>query len=169
MGFCNFHPKEEVVGVCALCLNERLQILASKNGYLQGTYSRKKTQRPLPKIFALSNLLNRLDIGQQKSEGNFGSSSSSQEDSFISIKFEDNGEISWNQKWRNPNGKINSVAIEQSKPRAALRWQKRIGNLFQLIKWKRSSKGNVCHVGTKLDRSKVRYGWIRTLRKRTKE
>ncbi|CAA2963139.1 Hypothetical predicted protein [Olea europaea subsp. europaea] len=129
----------------------------------------KKTQIPLPKLFALSNLLNRLDIGQQKSEGNCGSSSGSQEDSFISIKFEDNGEMSWNKKWSKPNNEINSVAIEQSKPRTALRWQKRIGNLFQLIKWKRSNKGNVCHVGTKLDRSKVRYGWIRSLRKRAEE
>ncbi|KAL2538664.1 hypothetical protein Fot_20055 [Forsythia ovata] len=169
MGFCNFHPKDEVVGVCALCLNERLQILASKNGHLNRTYSHKRTQIPLPKIFALSNLLNRLDIGHQKSEDNCGSSSSSQEDSFISIKFEDNGEMSWNQSWSKPNSKMNSVAIEQSKPHTMLRWQKRIGNLFQLIKWKRSSKGNVCHVGTKLDRSKVRYGWIRTLRKRSKE
>lgn len=62
--------------------------------------------------------------------------------------------------------KIKSV-IEHTKPRAAtLRWRRRIGHVLQLIKWKRSSKGNVCHVGTKLEGSKVKYGWIRILTKR---
>ncbi|XP_048431061.1 uncharacterized protein LOC103953156 isoform X2 [Pyrus x bretschneideri] len=30
--FCYFHPKELVVGVCSLCLTERLLILSAKKG-----------------------------------------------------------------------------------------------------------------------------------------
>lgn len=103
-------------------------------------------------------------------------------DSFISIKFEENGVASWDKgkitqishdhqmpdldKNTNKNKiKIKSV-IEHSKPRASLRWRRPIGQLFHLIKWKRSSKGKVCHVGTKLEKEKVKYGWIRILTRR---
>ncbi|KAL0438097.1 UNVERIFIED_CONTAM: hypothetical protein Slati_2292700 [Sesamum latifolium] len=109
-------------------------------------------------------------------------------DSFISIKFEENGVASWDKSktnkmphdqqcemsnWDQSNWdkakKIKSM-VEHAKPRATLRWRRRIGHLFQLIRWKRSSKSNMCHVGTKLEGGKVKYGWIRTLTKRrTKE
>lgn len=101
-------------------------------------------------------------------------------DSFISIKFEDDGVASWektkakkapvqdctNKPLRKETKGTKSV-VEHSKPRGTLRWRKRIGHLFQLIRWKRSSKANVCHVeGVKV----MRKGWIRTLTKRkTKE
>lgn len=111
-------------------------------------------------------------------------------ESFISIKFENNGVGSWDK------GKVSSkVSIEQCnnlplnksltkeyssgpntvvehvKARSALRWQKRIGHLFQVIRWKRSNKGSACHVGSKVEGVKVRSnGWIRNLTKRrTKE
>ncbi|KAK4429650.1 hypothetical protein Salat_1265600 [Sesamum alatum] len=179
--WCYFHPREVVIGVCALCLNERLIVLASKQkSHLHQTNS-LTPKRLIPKIFALTSLLNRLDIKQQKSDSSSSSSTScSQQDSFISIKFEDNGVASWDKgkttkmshdqmsNWDKAK-KIKSV-VEHAKPRGTLRWRRRIGHLFQVIRWKRSSKSNVCHVGTKLEGGKVKYGWIRTLTKRrTKE
>ena len=76
---CYFHPKEVVVGVCPLCLNERLLILASKQGQRSSSSSRgshrifqgvshKKSSINLPKIFALGSLLNRLEFKHWKSE-----------------------------------------------------------------------------------------------------
>lgn len=116
-------------------------------------------------------------------------------DSFISIKFEDNGLASWEKNtaskvsfdnckasWTQSMSKKtitsttasrestnNKSVIEHAKPRASLRWRKRIGHLFQLMRWKRSSKGSVCHVGTKVEGVKVRSGWMRSLTRRTKE
>ncbi|KAL2241837.1 UNVERIFIED_CONTAM: hypothetical protein Sindi_0301700 [Sesamum indicum] len=108
-------------------------------------------------------------------------------DSFISIKFEENGVASWdkgkisemphdrqsevlslNDSWENKGKKIKTV-VEHGKPRATLRWRRRIGQLLQLmIRWKRSSKANMCHVGTKQleGGSRVKYGWVKTLTKR---
>ena len=73
--YCYFHPKEVVVGVCPLCLSERLLILAAKQGNLssgraarrnEGT-THKKPPINLPKIFALGSLLNRLEFRNRKS------------------------------------------------------------------------------------------------------
>ncbi|XVF39333.1 hypothetical protein PTKIN_Ptkin01aG0026100 [Pterospermum kingtungense] len=192
---CYFHPKEVVIGVCPLCLNERLLILASKQGQrssssTRGSHNRvlhqagvphKKNPINLPKIFALGSLLNRLEFKHGKSEySDDHEASTSQEDSFISIKFEENGVASWEKgtvskvsldhcsmSW-NPTltKEANKSVIEHAKPRAALRWRKRIGHLFQLTRWKRSNKANVCKVeGVKV----MRKGWIRNLTKRTKE
>ncbi|XWS25142.1 hypothetical protein CRYUN_Cryun27aG0045200 [Craigia yunnanensis] len=200
---CYFHPKEVVVGVCPLCLNERLVILASKQGQrssssIRGSHriiqgvSQKKPPINLPKTFALGSLLNRLEFKHWKSENSDDhDASTSQEDSFISIKFEKNGVASWEKgtvskvslehcsmSW-NPTltkevtkeqKEANKSVIEHAKPHASLRWPKRIGHLFQLIRWKRSSKANVSHMGSKVEGVKVmRKGWIRTLTKRTKE
>ncbi|CAA2981248.1 uncharacterized protein LOC111408696 [Olea europaea var. sylvestris] len=161
MSKCFFHPDELVVGVCALCLNQKLLVLASKQGHIQqkiATHKQKKSVA-LPKIFAL----NGQEIRRHKSKEYCLSSSSSGEDSFISIKFEDNGVASWD---KGTTKKIKSV-VEQAKPQRTLMWRRRIGYLFQLSRWRKSSKHNV---GTKLEGAKVRYGWIRTLAKReTKE
>ncbi|CAA2949355.1 Hypothetical predicted protein [Olea europaea subsp. europaea] len=159
MNECYFHPKELVVGVCALCLNQRLLVLASKQD--QTTHT-KKPSISLPKIFTISGVLNGQEIRHLKSQDCI-SSSSSQEDSFISIKFEDNGVASWDES----TTKKTKCVVEQAKPRSTLMWRKRIGHLFQLSRWRRSSKHSV---GTKLEGAKVRYGWIRALAKRrTKE
>jgi hypothetical protein len=103
------------------------------------------------------------------------------EDSFISIKFEENGVASWEKSTvackkasstaenyhESKEAKETKTVIEHGKPRVSLRWRKRIGHVFQLIRWKRSNKGNVCHVGSKVEGVKVRKGWwIRTLTKR---
>ncbi|XP_022766344.1 uncharacterized protein LOC111311235 [Durio zibethinus] len=198
---CYFHPTEVVIGVCPLCLNERLLILASKQGQRSSSSSRgshrliqgvsqKKPPINLPKIFALGSLLNRLEFKHWKSENSDDhDASTSQEDSFISIKFEENGVASWEKgtvskvslehcsmSWHptltkdKEQKETNKSVIEHVKPRASLRWRKRIGHLFQLIRWKRSSKANVCHMGSKVEGVKVmRKGWIRTLTKRAKE
>lgn len=66
--YCCFHPKEVMVGVCAMCLKEKLQVLASKRGQrLPKTGGNERSLRRLKrqyssisirKVFALgSNLL----------------------------------------------------------------------------------------------------------------
>ncbi|XP_039120362.1 uncharacterized protein LOC120256761 [Dioscorea cayenensis subsp. rotundata] len=75
---CYFHPKETVVGICALCLKERLVILASKQGHHlplpKDTHTTHKSFRILRrkpiitfnKVFALGSFLHRLDFKQPK-------------------------------------------------------------------------------------------------------
>ncbi|KAF8008791.1 hypothetical protein BT93_K2440 [Corymbia citriodora subsp. variegata] len=220
---CYFHPQEVFVGVCPLCLNERLLVLAarqahnnshhhhhhlhphstrSSHGHRAQSQSNNPSKKPavagLPKIFAFGSFLNRLEFRHWKSDSiSYKDASPSPEDSFISIKFEDNGLASWEKStaskvsfdnckasWPHSMSKKsvtattatkesstnNKSVVEHAKPRASLRWRKRIGHLFQLMRWKRSSKGSVCHVGTKVEGVKVRSGWMRTLTKRrTKE
>ncbi|XP_065882154.1 uncharacterized protein [Euphorbia lathyris] len=193
--WCYFHPKEELIGICPLCLNERLLLLAAKQAHHHPSSSSsnsRKTSLNLPKIFAFSSLLSRhwrsdhSDITKSIPS----SSSSPEEESFISIKFEDNGAALWekgingnvsNKTSFNPNfkqskqGKDTSATmsvIEHTKPRGgSLRWRKRIDHLFQVIKRKRSNRANVCHVSSKAEGVKVmRKSWIRILtRRRTKE
>ncbi|KAA3453803.1 hypothetical protein CXB51_011334 [Gossypium anomalum] len=187
---CYFHPKQVVIGVCPLCLNERLLVLASKQGqrsssssstragrsrFLQGV-SQKKPHIYLPNIFAFGSLLNRPQphLNHLKPQDfDDHDASTSQEDSFISIKFEENGVGSWEK------GKVSKVSlehcsmswkaslsnksvIEHPKPGGSLRWRKRMGHLFQLVRWKRSNKAE----GVKV----MKKSWItRTLTKKTKE
>ncbi|KAI4366594.1 hypothetical protein MLD38_022455 [Melastoma candidum] len=244
---CYFHPDEVVVGVCRLCLNERLLVLAAKqkngrgggvghhhvplydhpstgSGYYGSQFQgppvdkkkkmkkkkKQQQQQPtapatnLPRIFALGSFFNRSELRHWKPDdvNLYHDASSSPEDSYISIRFEDNCHGSWeknvaskvssenrkpswdlglsksmkerdlcNKEYRHQHGAPGSgretkTVIEHPKPRASLRWRRRIGHLFHLIRWKRSSKGNISHV----DGVKVRNGWMRTLtRRRTKE
>ncbi|EXC10213.1 hypothetical protein L484_004391 [Morus notabilis] len=215
---CYFHPREVVVGVCPFCLNERLLMLASshqgrrrsssssssrcktttykahQNDNIHHINNVKKPPINFQKIFDFSSLLHRLEFRPWKPENfSYGDHdhdvSTSQEDSFISIKFEDNGMASWEKN--NNNNTVSKVSlencnvpwkknhslgkeqaetktvIEHGKPRASsLRWRKRIGHLFQLMRWKKSNKGTVCHVSSKVEGVKVRKGWIRTLTKK---
>ncbi|KAK6114884.1 hypothetical protein DH2020_007153 [Rehmannia glutinosa] len=171
--WCYFHPREIVIGVCALCLKERLLILASKQAHNIHHHQSVTTKKVLPKIFALTSLINPLDIKHQKSlefEDNGVASWDKEKISKMSINdHHQQCEMSWDENNLDKANKIKSV-VEHAKPRATLRWRKRIGHLVQLIRWKRSSKGNMCHVGTKLEGAKVKQGWIRVLTKRrTKE
>lgn len=119
-------------------------------------------------------------------------------ESFISIKFEENGAVSWEKSttmasmekycemtsWNQNDIKLKKKKKEEEgvvrgavvvvEPRgggasSSLRWRKRIGHLFQLMKWKKSSSSAaeaMGNVGTKLEgHVKVRQGWIRTLTK----
>lgn len=102
-------------------------------------------------------------------------------DSFISIKFEENGVASWeksnttaisnmSKKVRvesqvlDKDAKESKSVVEHGKSNNAFRWRKRIGRLVHFIPWKRSNKGGgVGHVeGVKVNRK----GWMRTLTKR---
>lgn len=79
---CYFHPKQVVIGVCPLCLNERLLILASKQGHSSSSSSSSSAHRSkvvsdnkkqtgisnIPKIFALGSLLNRFEFRHWKSD-----------------------------------------------------------------------------------------------------
>ncbi|XP_061341931.1 uncharacterized protein LOC133288229 [Gastrolobium bilobum] len=196
---CSFHPKQVDVGVCPLCLNERLLIVAAKQGHhhrrsfasiaskrLQSSIHRSPSAS-IHKIFAFGSLFSRPESQQLKSESyDYDASSPSPEgkNSFISIKFEENGVASWekntvskkvtlenskkmscNPQCQNLNKNAKSV-IEQCKSNKMFRWRKRIGKLFHLIHWKRSTKGGVCQVGSKVERVKVRKGLMRTLTKR---
>ncbi|KAG6388671.1 hypothetical protein SASPL_150103 [Salvia splendens] len=124
--WCCYHPTEMVVGVCGLCLNEKLLVVA-------------KRRQPIthysffPKIFALTHL--------RKSHS---PSSPSPQDSFISIKFEENGVAIWDK------GKTSKIAHDEKycdeklksvvEPRRSLRWRRQIGHLFHLIKRRRPAK-----------------------------
>ena len=76
--YCYFHPEEVIVGICALCLRERLLNLASKQGHLPFPKDSNKTFRFLmrrptitfPKVFALGSLLHRLKSRRQRADDN---------------------------------------------------------------------------------------------------
>ena len=69
-GGCYFHPKEMVVGVCHLSLNERLLIISAKHSSVKSNYSKRfnnsynKPKSPyliLPKIFSIASFFNTRD------------------------------------------------------------------------------------------------------------
>ncbi|KAF7829833.1 putative serine/threonine-protein kinase [Senna tora] len=179
---CYFHPKQVVIGICPLCLNERLLILAAKQGLNPSLSSNSKPSTKLQncthtkphtyihKIFAL---FSRPDSHHCKSH--YDHSSPSPEESFISIKFEENGVGSWE---KNKVGSLDAEAettksvIEHGKSREGLRWRKRIGHIFHLMRWKRptKTKGNNVNVVVELEGvKKVRKGWMRPTKRRTME
>ncbi|XP_078172401.1 uncharacterized protein LOC144566280 [Carex rostrata] len=182
---CYIHPQEIVIGVCALCLRERLLILASNQSELPSNKDkhssfragRRKNSITLPKVFALGSFLTRLDSRRhQPDDYSDEVSIGSFEDSFISIKFEDNGKASWDNKkvintkpdtMEKEKNSIKSV-VEHSKRSGMLRWRKHIGRLLHLSRWKRSSKAGSCHSGSngKVDSVKARRGWMRSSTKR---
>lgn len=103
-------------------------------------------------------------------------------DSFISIKFEDNGRASWDKgsSWTSSDvfelpsiqclskeiNVDNKSVVEHAKSRTAvLRWRKRIGHLLQLLRWRRSRGANM---GTKVEAGGVegRKDWMRAITKR---
>ncbi|CAF2256156.1 hypothetical protein BRARA_H02268 [Brassica rapa] len=184
--YCYFHPKEEYVGVCPLCLNERLLVLASKQRSPRTKHSSSSPIISLPKIFTLSSLLSRLDLRHHRK---FHPSSdldvsTSQEDSFISIKFENDGNSSWERKTvskacedntnstcKKQQAPITSTTsiVEHNSAKSSLKWRKRIGHLFHVIKLRSGFPTSSCHVASsKVEGTKVRkHGWmVRTLTRR---
>ncbi|XP_020084413.1 uncharacterized protein LOC109707508 isoform X1 [Ananas comosus] len=162
---CYFHPREVVVGICAICLKEKLLILASKKSQTPPNKEAKKCSRvlrkkpsiTLPKVFALSSFLHRPEPRKHGSDHKSGEGSiASLDDSFISIKFEENGTALWDGRKTTcirPPPPPNAIAIgEESRDQlrsvvehanrgGALRWRPRIGHLLlQLARWKRSDK-----------------------------
>ncbi|KAM7253004.1 hypothetical protein ACFE04_025622 [Oxalis oulophora] len=70
---CYFHPTEVVVGICPLCLNERLLTLSAKHHhhhYHHHHQYKKATTIHLPKIFAFGSLLHRLEFKQSFNNNN---------------------------------------------------------------------------------------------------
>ncbi|XP_019438578.1 PREDICTED: uncharacterized protein LOC109344307 [Lupinus angustifolius] len=182
---CYFHPKQVLVGVCPLCLNERLLIVAAKQGNHNNSHSKvslrfqssiheKKPSTSIHKIFAFGSL---FSSKQWKSENIEYDVSPTREESFISIKFEENGVASWekstvsnkvsieNSNWNNHDSKKTKSVIEHGKSRDIFRWRKRIGHMFHLIQWKKTI--GLCHVTNKVEGVKGRKGnWMRTLTKK---
>ncbi|CAM8999670.1 unnamed protein product [Rhodiola kirilowii] len=214
---CYLHPDETFVGVCPLCLNERLIILASlskssmyclhrrsfnfcceENSFF--SFGQQNKKPALKKIFSLGSGIFR---GQHKSGDHFPgrdrdldetASTSSQEDSYISFKIEENGSASW-EKNKNAGGtkqsdnktvedsrkgteaehgkhniqKKNATELSNPKTKQTKRpnWHNRIG---QLIRKKGSMRGWVCQVSIDkvVEGVEIRKGgWIkRTLTKR---
>ncbi|WOL03543.1 hypothetical protein Cni_G12263 [Canna indica] len=190
---CYFHPKESVVGVCAHCLKERLVLLASKQGQPPQL---RKSKRPcrvvrrkriinikLPRVFALGPFLYRLDSRYRGDEDDNDDSDdegsiASNEDSFISVKFDNDGHASWDKEamktkssahgnggGNEANGNQNMVDKTKN---STMKWKKRIGQLLHLAQSKRSTdQGNLqVGVGGK-DGGANRKGWvIRSLTRR---
>ena len=106
-------------------------------------------------------------------------------DSFISIKFEDNGKATWMDGRKSGGDKCSDKeSPEDVRPAAApsavvehvrrggvgaTRWRKQVvGRLLQLARWKRSSAGGGKHASSEQQRSKGR-GWMRSLTRRRGE
>uniref|UniRef100_A0A0E0KX74 Uncharacterized protein n=1 Tax=Oryza punctata TaxID=4537 RepID=A0A0E0KX74_ORYPU len=175
---CYFHPREVVVGVCSQCLRERLLLLLSDADDADRPLRRKsKTSSiSLPKVFALGSFLQRLDSsrhhhlrpGPHDSDADTASIPSL-DDSFISIKFEDNGKATWDSQKAAAGEKktdTTTAVVEHVKRGGVTRWRK----LLQLARWKRSGNGKAaCQLGLDgkktTERSSKGRGrsWIRTL------
>lgn len=161
-------------------------------------------------VFALgSSLIHRLDSSRHHTQdvvhddGNGGgdkinpdadpddaASNASLDDSFISIKFEDNGKATWvdTQDQKDPAvsdadaksaGKATTAVVEHARRGgvAVTRWRKQVvGRLLQLARWKRTSTGGkqasssaaaACHVaGQQRSKGRGSRSWIRNLARR---
>ncbi|WOK94616.1 hypothetical protein Cni_G03321 [Canna indica] len=183
--YCYFHPKEAVVGICAHCLKERLLILASKqshhrhllpltkeNKIMSFRVVKRKALIVIPKVFAFGSFLHFLESHpqQNKDHSDDEESIASLEDSFISIKFEDGEQASWNNKKGNKNQEVRTMVEHPSKRSRVLlmRWGEHIGKLLRFGGWKKANKESPrCHFGGKVEGAKGgRRGggnWIKNL------
>ncbi|KAL6844243.1 hypothetical protein ACP4OV_025916 [Aristida adscensionis] len=184
--YCSFHPRELVVGVCAHCLRDRLLLLlaATDTDAYAARRRRKTSSISLPKVFALgSSFLQRLDSRHHRAaddphsdadaDADVDTSVASLDDSFISIKFEDNGKATWDKPSniakakpaapdqtekaapapvRSSSSSTTVVVAEHVKRGGVTRWRKQVvGRLLQLARWRRSSASKAgaaaaCHV-----------------------
>ncbi|KAI3991011.1 hypothetical protein MKX01_026195 [Papaver californicum] len=131
--FCNVHPTKIQIGVCSLCLKERLVILlATTSSKYKQCSRRRSTSRKshhiyvLQKISALGLFLRRSGssrreqrlAGKSTDTDDASTSTSSQEDSFISIKFEDDGNALWDKDSREhckPHSSVTATVAEPLK------------------------------------------------------
>ncbi|OEL37576.1 hypothetical protein BAE44_0001401 [Dichanthelium oligosanthes] len=192
--YCCFHPRELLVGVCAHCLKDRLLLLlatTTNNPTADAPLRRRRTSSiSLPKVFALgSSFLQRLDSRHHRpdaaeptySDGT--TSAASLDDSFISIKFEDNGKATWGDDSHKAapapvrsSSSSTVVVVDHVKRGGVTRWRKQVvGRLLQLARWKRSASkaaGGAAAAGldgkkAAGERSRARgRGWIRSLTRR---
>ncbi|KAF7005031.1 hypothetical protein CFC21_020182 [Triticum aestivum] len=160
----------------------------------------------LPKVFALGSFLQRLDSSRHHhphhpdevvhDHGGGGrgedrdrnpdddddtASVASLDDSFISIKFEDNGKATWVDSQQTSLKPVReattapttkTLVVEQASRRGGVtRWRKQVvGRLLQLARWKRASGKQPSSSAAADQRSKARGGggrsWIRSLTRR---
>ncbi|CAL5070942.1 unnamed protein product [Urochloa decumbens] len=182
--YCCFHPREVVVGVCAHCLKDRLLLLLAGDAQHRRGRARSGSISLPKQVFALgSSFLQRLDSSRHhrpaaadSDDGTAASgSAASLDDSFISIKFEDNGKATWdsNKQQQQPVATVRSssssavvvvAAAEHGKRGGVTRWRKQVvGRLLQLARWKRSAAAGERSVNSK---ARPARGWIRTLTRR---
>ncbi|KAG2569974.1 uncharacterized protein LOC120683248 [Panicum virgatum] len=175
--YCCFHPRELVVGVCAHCLKDRLLLLlatTTNNAAADATLRRRRTTSS---ILALgSSFLQRLDSRHHRADAAADDSdgAASPDDSFISIKFEDNGKATWDSRHKaaastksNPPAPVRAVVVEHVAKRGGVtRWRKQVvGRLLQLARWKRSAAVGLDGKKAAGDQRRGR-GWIRSLTRR---
>ncbi|RWW48464.1 hypothetical protein BHE74_00045476 [Ensete ventricosum] len=148
------HPKEVVVGICALCLKERLLVLASEQNGLPLwsvaircliSWILRCFMRFVP-LFYLVSFSYLLLLASAPARKLRLTSSIIAISSFI-LKATTRESIPQEQKippvWHchcHGNG-------SEQHSGAKLRWRKRIGHLLQLARWKRSNKASTSHVG----------------------
>ncbi|KAH9621897.1 hypothetical protein KSS87_019086, partial [Heliosperma pusillum] len=164
--YCNEHPKQEIVGVCPLCLSHRLRLVLASNA----RRSSKFRLFAFPTSFFYRRSRHRL---LSNSTPTSTSSLPGSDDSYISIKFGDNGEASWdksgsrvstisqqqqqqqrqqhdcsrakvNNKTMNKKMINSKSVVEHAKPRpVSLRWRGRIAQLLQIIRWNKPGNSQV--------------------------
>ncbi|XP_074577720.1 uncharacterized protein LOC141834170 [Curcuma longa] len=186
---CDFHPEEILVGVCAHCLKKRLLVLASKQGQLASVRKkaikfssramRRKRIIRIPKVLALAGpFLYRFDSRYRRSkddsEDDEEGSDGSNEDSFISVKFDDNGCAWWDTKEsistgtstvsniRSESNRNKHMVVAKTKKSNTFKWKKRLGQFLQLTQPKKANDKISSHLGfdSKVEGSKGRRGWV---------
>ncbi|KAJ0233159.1 Uncharacterized protein HA466_0285060 [Hirschfeldia incana] len=163
---CNIHPIDFVEGVCPICLNERLLVLA----YLQRRHAPSPSPSyhtiQEPKISSqkfskkenirLFSFLGSFQLRQHKSDQRTNSLISP-EDSFISINFENNGTTTWKREKEGYQLKHSKASrdhqyqhvtkkkeiIHRLMQRPLLTWRKQIGRLIDVISFRRRSSAKV--------------------------
>ncbi|KAG1331081.1 hypothetical protein COCNU_02G010490 [Cocos nucifera] len=174
---CYFHPEQVVVGICSLCLGERLLNLASKDGHqpqAKDTHRslqvlRGKLAIYLPRFHAVSSILHRLKFGQRRTNESFDEGSISGQDSFISMEFDGDRHPPHGDERSSAKASllelVDSATSHQALPRGNMeyvkqtgipRWRKRIGGLLKMAKWKGSPRPGTCK-----ERTQGRKGWTR--------
>ncbi|XP_008784203.2 uncharacterized protein LOC103703201 [Phoenix dactylifera] len=157
---CYFHPKQVVVGICSLCLRERLLNLASKQGHKhpqaedtrRSLVLKRKLTICLPRFYAVSSILHRLKFRHQRTNDGFDECSIPSQDSFISVNFVDDDQPA-------PHGQNKEGgSMEYVKQPGIPRWRKKIGRLFEFAKWKGSPKPGTCK-----ERNQGGKGWTKSL------
>ncbi|KAL1192645.1 hypothetical protein V5N11_031697 [Cardamine amara subsp. amara] len=184
---CNIHPVEFIEGVCPLCLNQRLLVLAALQRLRPDpspSASYQTIQEPKinlqnssrKKPIRLFSFFGFFELRHLKSHHKT-TSIISPEDSFISIKFEDNGATSWEKgkessqlehckaSWDHQYKHVmlhtkKKEIIPKPMSRPLLTWRKRISRLLHVINFKSQSR----HLSSKVKGdNEFRTSWLRPL------
>ncbi|CAA7024481.1 unnamed protein product [Microthlaspi erraticum] len=172
---CGIHPIEFIEGVCPLCLNERLLVLASIQKLQHSSpppsyhtirkpkFSFQKSSKK--KNSSLFSFLGSFDLRHHKFDQQTNSTSSP-EDSFISIEFEDNDGAKESSQLENCKASRDhqyhqhmtkkKESVPQPSPSPRLTWRKRIGRLLRVTSFRRRSSAKV-----KGDDSLMNRNWLR--------